>query len=122
MNEPLSGDLNLRVTIERLSHVPDEKLGFTAKSDFSTTVWGRVEPVGGMTYWGAQQVNQSVTHRIWVRYSKISKTRPQDLPKVVELVCEGVRYLSKRITDVNGTHRFTLFECECKGVDNALQR
>lgn len=121
MIEPLSGDLNQRITFELIRHVADKNLGFSPKTKASFTIWGRIEPVGGVVYWGSVQVESSVTHRIFVR-AITGKTRPQDLPKVVEITCEGMRYVSKRITDINGAHRFTLIEAELKGVDNAFKR
>lgn len=121
MNLPLPGELKQRVTFELLRHVPDIKLGFSPETKASFTIWGRIEPVGGVVYWGSVQVESSVTHRIFVR-AITGKTRPQDLPKVVEITCEGMRYVSKRITDINGAHRFTLIEAELKGVDNAFKR
>ncbi|WP_237178848.1 hypothetical protein, partial [Parasutterella muris] len=57
------------------------------------------------------QTEESITHRIFVRYVK-GKTRPQDLPRLIEIECEGVWYRAKRVTDCNSAGRFTLFECE----------
>lgn len=71
----------------------------------------KVEPVGSGIYWNGVQVDESVTHRIWVRYEP-GRTRPQDFPKMTELEIEGRRYQVKRLTDVNGAHLFTQIEAE----------
>ena len=71
----------------------------------------KVEPVGSGIFWNGIQVDESVTHRIWVRYEP-GRTRPQDFPKMTELEIEGRRYQVKRLTDVNGAHLFTQIEAE----------
>lgn len=73
--------------------------------------WCKVEVVGGSTYWNSMQTDESTTHRIYVR-QVAGKTRPQDLPRQIEIACDGLRYRVKRVTDVNSAERFTLMECE----------
>lgn len=88
--------------------------GESGAADERTRLFSRrckIEPVGSGIYWQGVQVDESVTHRVWVRYEP-GRTRPQDFPKMVELEIEGRRYLVKRLTDVNGQHLFTQIEAE----------
>ena len=73
--------------------------------------WAKVEVIGGVVYWDNVQTSEAVTHRIYIRYV-VGKTRPQDLGNQIEIVIDGCRYRSKRVTDVNSAGRFTLLECE----------
>lgn len=75
------------------------------------TCWCKVEVIGGSVYWDNVQTKTEVTHRVFVRTVK-GKTRPQDLPRIVEILCDGLWYRAKRITDCNSAGRFTLLECE----------
>lgn len=115
MNEPLSGDLNRRVTFEFRKSVPNNQHGFDSVTVKTFTVWGRIEAVGYQIYWDSAQLEESVTHRVFVRAVK-GKTWPRDLEKVIKVVSEGIRYRVRRVSDVNGAHRFTLLEVQAEGV------
>ena len=84
MNLPQIGELNRRVKIFFTVHLPDDRLGFSKATAHEDEVWGKIEPVGSIIYWGAKQVDSGVTHRITVRRIK-GRTRPQDFAGVVEL-------------------------------------
>ena len=67
MNLPQIGELNRRVKIFFTVHLPDDRLGFSKATAHEDEVWGKIEPVGSIIYWGAKQVDSGVTHRITVR-------------------------------------------------------
>lgn len=115
MIEPLSGDMNSRITFEFRKSVPNTKSGFDEVTTNTFTVWGRIEPVGFQVFWGSAQIEQTVTHRIFVRAIP-GKTYPQDLTKLVKVSSEGLKYRVRRVQDVNSAHRFTLLEVQAEGV------
>lgn len=121
MNRPQIGSLNRRVTISVLSHVPDSDSGFSAQAEKKVTVWGRLEVVGSGIYFGTKQVQSAVTHRVTVRRIA-GKTRPQDLTSASTLTIDGTAYLIRRVADLGGAERFTVIDCEEKGVSNAGRR
>ena len=121
MKRPEIGKLNRRVTIRVVSHVPDQQSGFALSVDRSVTVWGSLEVVGAGIYFGTKQVESTVTHRVTVRRIK-GKTQPQDLTTASTLTIDGIEYLIRRVADLGGAERFTVIDCEEKGVGNARQR
>lgn len=117
MNLPNIGELRHRVTIRRVTKVPT---GTTKSSDSVTTdtVWGKLDVIGSGLYWDSKQIDETVTHRIYLRTIS-GRTRPQDLVKVTEFVVDGILYKAKRIADIGGANRFTVIDCQEKGVFNA---
>lgn len=111
MNEPLSGDLSQRCSIYSAKLLPNGKADHSTLRTPLWKCWCRIEVVGGAVYWDNVQTEDAVTHRIFVRSVK-GKTRPQDLPRLIEIESNGLWYRVKRTTDCNSAGRFTLFECE----------
>lgn len=108
---PLAGELNRRVTISGFRTEPVGTNDAKTETPYISEVWGKVEVVGGSTYWGSVQVDSVVTHRIWVRWTK-GLTAPADLGHITRLVVGGVEYRVRRVTDANDAHRFTMMEAE----------
>ena len=108
---PTIGELNRRASIQAVKTRPTASGKHENAQTPVWTCWAKVEVVGGSTYWNSVQTDEAVTHRIYVRQVS-GKTRPQDLPRQIEIDCDGVRYRVKRVTDVNSAERFTMFECE----------
>lgn len=108
---PDIGDLNRRVLLLSVNHTPTGEAELTKGHRTIAEVWGKVEINGGSAYWDSVNIDEAVTHRVYVRYVQ-NLTRPQDLKHLTELEIEGVTYRVRRCTDVNGAHRFTMLECE----------
>ncbi len=121
MEMPEIGRLNRRVTISIVSHVPDASAGFSQHIEKQKTVWGRLEVVGAGIYFGTKQIESTVTHRVTVR-SVPGRTRPQDLTTASTLTIDGIEYLIRRVADLGGAERFTVIDCEEKGVSNVGKR
>lgn len=121
MKRPEIGKLNRRVTIRVVSHVPDQSAGFSQSVDRSVTVWGSLEVVGAGIYFGTKQIESTVTHRVTVR-SVPGRARPQDLTTASTLTIDGIEYLIRRVADLGGAERFTVIDCEEKGVSNVGKR
>lgn len=115
MNNPTVGALNKRVRFDFRKSVPNKDAGFSNQTVESFEVWGRVEDVGYQVFWDSSQIDQVVTHRIFVRRIT-GKTRPQDLTKLVLVSCEGLRYRVRRSMDIGGQERFTVIEAQLEGV------
>lgn len=111
MRLPLPGELNRRVRLISLSHKPVGENGLTEESREICEFWGKVEVVGGSIYFDSSAINETLTHRIYIRWVK-GETRPVDLQNLIEVECESARYRVRRRTDVNDAHRFTMLECE----------
>lgn len=108
MKRPSIGELSARVSIKRWADTANEDdSGATTAYDLVATVWGKVEPVGGAVYVGSQQVGNTITHRIFIRYR-------DGITSANVLDVAGCRYLVRRVTDLDG--RFTVIECEEEGA------
>jgi hypothetical protein len=108
---PLPGEMNKRCRILRVRQLPKDASDKENEQELLFEGWCKVEVIGGSVYWDNIQTEDAVTHRLYVRSIR-GITRPQDLPRLIEIQCNGLRYRSKRITDCNGAGRFTLLECE----------
>lgn len=110
MKLPAVGEMNRRVTLHLVETIPVGESRINHQ-ETSVTTWGKIDVIGGSTYWESVSLEETVTHRVWVRYVQ-GRTRPQDLRHLTEVEVEGIRYRVRRTTDVNGVHRFTMLECE----------
>ena len=108
---PTIGELNRRAQLYSVSNEPTGKMSLARSRDLIVEVWAKVEVIGGTYYWEMAQIEEKVTHRIWLRYVP-RVTRPRDLTHLSEVDCDGARYRVRRITDVNNEHRFVMLECE----------
>lgn len=63
-----AGPLRERCAIQAESTSDDGMGGQTLSWSTSATVWARVTPIGGREQVQAQQVQDSVTHRVTIRY------------------------------------------------------
>lgn len=113
MKVPTSGDLNRRVTLRKWQDVAAAGFGIDATFDAGATVWASVEPVGSAIFWGTQQIENGITHRIIVRRTAAIN----EIAITGEHVAEhaGQRYRIKRASDLNGERRFVVFEVEVLG-------
>ena len=115
MNLPNVGDLRRRVTFEMRKSVPNDSAGFSDVTTNSFTVWGDIQPVGAQIFWNTSQIEANVTHRVFTRYIE-GKTRPQDLTKLIRIVCNGLKYRVQRVSDIAGKDRFTVIDVQQEGV------
>lgn len=111
MKEPLSGEMRQRCTLYRVQHTPSADARHAKAMTPIWQCWCKLEVIGGSVYWDNQQTEDAISHRIIIRQCK-GNTRPQDLPRLVEVECDGIRYRVKRVTALNAGRWFTLLECE----------
>lgn len=111
MREPTPGEMTLRCTLYRVTHSPASGSMHTRVRMPIWQCWCKLEVIGGSVYWDNQQTEDAISHRIIIRQCK-GNTRPQDLPRLVEVECDGIWYRVKRVTALNAGRWFTLLECE----------
>lgn len=63
-----AGKLRRRITLERLEQVPDGGGGYTETWVALATLWAAVEPLRGNERFQAQQVSNTLTHKVTIRY------------------------------------------------------
>lgn len=114
MREPTAGDLNRRVTLRKWQDVVDSGFGIDQTFDAGATVWASVEPVGSAIFWGSQQIENGVTHRIVARRTATINEASITGEHVAEYA--GMRYRVKRASDINGERRFVVLEVEVLGA------
>jgi len=113
MDIPVIGKLSKRATLRRWQDVPNATFGIDQTFDVGIDAWANIEPVGSAIFWGTQQIESGVTHRIIVRKSSDITEQKITGEHVVE--CSGLRYRVKRASDLNGSGRFVVIECELMG-------
>lgn len=105
LKEPGAGDLNRRVIVRRRVDVPALDQGLEQTFPEASPRWARIEPAGAAVYSGSVQIDDAVTHRITMRYL-------DGLTNAHEVVHGSRVYRVKRVTDMNGGHRFTMLDVE----------
>lgn len=115
MKLPTIGELNRRIQITRINHEPVQETNVQVNAVPVGKIWAKLEPVGGLTYWSSINVNETTTHRIYVRRVE-GKTSPEALANITEITCDGILYGVRRVSDVMGARRFTLIEVQELGV------
>lgn len=115
MNLPKIGSLRHRVKILVASDIPADDNGSEKEFRIRDEVWGALDVVGSGIFWGSMQVEEAVTHRIYLRAIE-GRTRPQDLTGVTFFVVDGLSYRARRIADIGGKDRFTVIDCEQLGT------
>ena len=115
MREPSTGELNRRALIRKRQGTPDAQFGIAETYDAGFPCWAKVEPIGGATYYGAQQTDDKVTHRIIVR-RVAGKTDPLSVTAEHVVDLAGLRYRVRRVTDLNDARRVTAIEAEELGA------
>lgn len=113
LSEPSAGELNRRVAIKRWQDMPAMGGGISVADTLVATVWAKIEPVGGALYFGARQVGEDVTDRIFMRRNAVINERSVTGEHVCE--CDGQRYRVRRASAVNGGKVWLMLEVECLG-------
>jgi len=113
---PETGELNRRVVIRKWQDQANAAFGIDQTFDCGISRWAKIAPVSGVAYWGSKQIDEEITHRIWVRYGE--GTRPEDITgeHVVDYQVGGRRYRVKRATNVGDAGQFTMIEVKELGA------
>jgi len=113
---PDAGELVRRVTIRRWTDTANAGFGIDQTFDIGIQRWAKIEPVVGVAYWGAKQIGEEITHRIWVRYG--TGTKPEDITgqHVIDHQLGNRRYRVIRTTNAGDAQRYTMIECKDLGA------
>lgn len=115
---PLAGELTRRITLFKRVDLPSAELGAYSSDTVIGSFWAKIEPVGGMYFMQGLQQNQTITHRVWLRWIK-GKTDEHSLTHGVMLKCQGIVYEIIRVMDADNTRRFTVLEVQELGENVA---
>jgi hypothetical protein len=114
MKTPRIGELNKRVLVRRWQDEPGVDQDVDQTYTEGVRAWARIEPAGSALFYGLQQVETGVTHRLatW-RTGQINA----DVIGGSHVVDHGVmRYRVQRASDINGGAAFVLLDLEQLGV------
>jgi hypothetical protein len=78
-------------------------------------VWARIEPTGAALFYGMQQVEAGVTHRLVTWRSERINALEIGAAHVVDHNGTQTRYRVRRVVDVNGRQDFVLIDLEQLG-------
>lgn len=77
-----------------------------------------VQPIGALTFWGAQQTETPVTHRITIRWLDGLDNRQAILRETSRLdgTVRTELFRVRRVAEVGGRKRFLSLECELERI------
>lgn len=105
MREPRSGELDRRILIRLRTDIPAEDQGLTPVFSTEKERWAKIEPVGTAVYNSGVQVDSKVTHRI-ILYLLAGMSEAH------EVLYRETIYRVRRVSEMNGSRKFTLLEVE----------
>jgi hypothetical protein len=105
MDFPHIGELRSRVEIRRRVDLPADDMGLGASFPEVVMRWAKVAPVGAAIYAGSVQIDNAITHRVFLRYL-------DGVTNAHEVVRGAQVFRVKRVTDLGGVQRFTVLEVE----------
>jgi len=116
---PDVGQLTRRVLIRLWLDNPGSMFGIEQDFDNGTERWAKIEPVSGVAFWGSKQIDEGMTHRIWIRYG--IGTRPENLTgqHVIDYMSGNERFRVLRATNVGDAQKFTMIEVKSLGKISA---
>lgn len=113
---PTAGELTKRITLIKRTDLPSVELGAVTSDETIGSYWAKIEPVGGMYFMQGLQIENKVTHRIWLRCIN-GKTDEHSLSHGVMIKYKGLIYQIMRVMDADGTRKFTVAEVQELGTD-----
>ncbi|MBU9581369.1 phage head closure protein [Burkholderia multivorans] len=105
MRIPRIGDLDRRVQLRERRDYPYRDAELESEFPEQRPRWAKIEPVGAAVYSGSVQIDEKVTHRIYLRYL-------DGITTDYEVVYREQVFRVKRVGDLNGARRFTVLEVE----------
>ncbi|MFK0090649.1 phage head closure protein [Pseudomonas sp. NPDC090755] len=105
LREPGAGELNRRITLRLRSDIPTPDEGLDSTFAEEKRRWAKIEPVSSATYSAGVQIDAKVTHRITLYYLEV-------VGESHEVLHGSKLYRVQRVTDMNGSHRFTVLDVE----------
>ena len=110
---PSTGELNRRVLIRRWTSQANVSMGITETFDAGIARWAKIQPVSGAAFWGGEQTEEKVTHRVWLRWA--NDTQPDDITQQHVVDYKNQRYRVLRSVNVEDADQFTMLEVKLLG-------
>lgn len=110
MKYPDIGELDKRVRVRKWQDEPGADEGVEQTYDAGVAAWARIEPAGSALFYGLQQVEPGVTHRLATWRTALLNADLIGGSHVVDT--STMRYRVRRATDVNGQRDFLLLDLE----------
>ncbi|MBR8234247.1 MULTISPECIES: phage head closure protein [unclassified Burkholderia] len=105
MRIPRIGELDRRVRLRGRRDYPYRDAELESEFPEQKLRWAKIEPVGAAVYSGSVQIDEKVTHRIYLRYL-------DGVTNDYEVVYREQVFRVKRVGDVKRGRRFTVLEVE----------
>ncbi|MBY4692745.1 phage head closure protein [Burkholderia latens] len=105
MRTPRIGELDRRVQLRERRDYPYRDAEIESEFPQQKLRWAKIEPVGAAVYSGSVQIDEKVTHRMYLRYL-------DGVTSDYEVVYRNRLFRVKRVGDLNGLQRFTVLEVE----------
>ncbi|MBL4763499.1 MAG: phage head closure protein [Gammaproteobacteria bacterium] len=99
------GSLNRRITIKDWQDEPNADAGINQTFTQPVDAWAKIEPVGAALMQGSMQLNDTITHRFYIRYRT-------DITADKRLFMGDVQYRIRRVSDLADARRFLVIEAE----------
>lgn len=115
MKGPDIGELDKLVRFREWQDQPDADQGIDQTYDDGVEAWARIEPTGAALFYGMQQVEAGVTHRLVTWRSNLINGLEIGGGHVVDHNGSQTRYRVRRATDMNGREQFVLVDLEQLG-------
>jgi head-tail adaptor len=113
---PDAGELIRRVIIRKWTSEANIDMGIDETFDAGVKRWAKLEPASGAAYWGSKQVDEGMTHRLWIRYGTGSTETDITGQHVVDYPQGNQRFRVLRSTNVGDAQRFTMLEVKLLGA------
>ncbi|MEZ2293091.1 hypothetical protein [Variovorax sp. RCC_210] len=110
MKYPDIGELDRLVKIRLWSDSASSGFAIDQQFDPGQDAWARIDPAGSALFYGTQQIEPGMTHRLATWRSSTINALAITGRHVVEH--EGIRYRVRRVTDINGRKDFVLMDLE----------
>jgi len=113
---PDTGELVRRIILRRWTDTANVGYGIDQTFDTGIIRWAKIEPVFGVAYFGAKQIGEDITHRVWLRFGP--GTKPEDITSqhVIDYPQGARRYRVVRATNSMDAQMFTMIECKDIGA------
>ncbi|AIO33467.1 hypothetical protein BPS26883_06146 [Burkholderia pseudomultivorans] len=105
MRAPRIGELDRRIQLRERRDYPYRDADVESAYPTQRKRWAKIEPVGAAVYSGSVQIDEKVTHRIFLRYV-------DGVTSDYEAVYRDQVFRVRRVGDLNGVRRFTVLEVE----------
>lgn len=114
MKNPEIGEFDRLVKIRKWTDAPNAAFAIDQSFDAGEDAWARIEPAGTALFYGTQQIEPGMTHRLATWRTSTINALLITCAHVVEQ--EGMRYRVRRVTDLNGRKDFVLMDLEQLGA------